>query len=399
MKKSIWTLFSLSVVFAQEMFLLPSQGKTNLGGEVIVNFSPKRDSIETEIITQFPRNSIQFVKLGKLYIARFRFSVAIYLDGELVQSRYLVDSIIGESYGTISENVFISSNPLRFLLNSQRYEIVAIFEDLNTGGKTEISKTIKIPSANTIKISRGWFYDPKTEKRITHNEITAEQESLSVYAKVFGIPMDANISAIIEGVRYRARRIAGFIKIENNDTFAVVSFPLRELTGGKYNVYLEIIRKDGKKWASTTLPFTLIPTANSLYKNRFDDLISVLRLIAQPSEIESLEKAEQPRSDTLWESFWRRKDPIPTTEQNEFLDEFEQRLKFVSINFSTPIRAGWETDRGRIYIQYGEPDEIDRHPFDINARPYEIWYYYSLGLTFLFVDTYGDGDYRLIEKK
>ena len=48
---------------------------------------------------------------------------------------------------------------------------------------------------------------------------------------------------------------------------------------------------------------------------------------------------------------------------------------------------------------YGQPDEIERHPFEIDTYPYEIWYYYSLRLTMLFVDRDGDGDYRLYETR
>jgi hypothetical protein len=50
---------------------------------------------------------------------------------------------------------------------------------------------------------------------------------------------------------------------------------------------------------------------------------------------------------------------------------------------------------GKVYIEYGHPDEIEEHPFDIGSYPYIIWYYYSQREKFTFVDRLGNGDYRL----
>ena len=50
---------------------------------------------------------------------------------------------------------------------------------------------------------------------------------------------------------------------------------------------------------------------------------------------------------------------------------------------------------GMIYIIYGEPEQVESHPFELNSKPYQIWYYYSLSRTFVFVDEIGTGDYEL----
>jgi hypothetical protein len=62
-------------------------------------------------------------------------------------------------------------------------------------------------------------------------------------------------------------------------------------------------------------------------------------------------------------------------------------------------RPGWRTDRGMIYIQYGEPDDVERHPFDMDGFPYnapwQVWRYYSTNREFVFVDRRGSNDYEL----
>jgi len=61
------------------------------------------------------------------------------------------------------------------------------------------------------------------------------------------------------------------------------------------------------------------------------------------------------------ESFWLRRDPTPDTIDNERRDEHYERIAYANEHFASGI-PGWKTDRGRIYIMYGKPDEIESHP-------------------------------------
>jgi hypothetical protein len=61
-------------------------------------------------------------------------------------------------------------------------------------------------------------------------------------------------------------------------------------------------------------------------------------------------------------------------------------------------KEGWRTDRGRVYLLYGEPDHVLRVPSECNSKPYQTWYYYGIekGVEFVFVDRLGNGDYQLV---
>lgn len=93
--------------------------------------------------------------------------------------------------------------------------------------------------------------------------------------------------------------------------------------------------------------------------------------------------------------FWKRVDPNPETEKNELMDEYYLRVNTANQAFATLSQDGWQTDRGRIFIKFGEPDDIERHPFEIDSQPYEIWRYYSTRKVFLFIDRTSFGDYYL----
>jgi GWxTD domain-containing protein len=65
--------------------------------------------------------------------------------------------------------------------------------------------------------------------------------------------------------------------------------------------------------------------------------------------------------DNFIEAFWQRRDPTPDTEENEYKEEHYQRIAYANEHFAAGV-PGWKTDRGRIYIVFGKPDEIDSHP-------------------------------------
>ncbi len=103
------------------------------------------------------------------------------------------------------------------------------------------------------------------------------------------------------------------------------------------------------------------------------------------------------KADFLVE-FWKRRDPDQTTPENEFKLKYFQFVDYADKSFSTKFRKGWQTDRGRVLLLYGTPDEIERHPSQQDAKPYEIWYYNNLegGSIFVFGDLQGFGNYELL---
>ena len=89
------------------------------------------------------------------------------------------------------------------------------------------------------------------------------------------------------------------------------------------------------------------------------------------------------------------KDPSPNNDENEIFDEYFRRIAFANENFSNYIE-GWRSDRGMVYTILGAPNNIDRHPFEYDSKPYEVWEYYDLNRSFVFLDQTGFGDYRLV---
>ena len=96
--------------------------------------------------------------------------------------------------------------------------------------------------------------------------------------------------------------------------------------------------------------------------------------------------------------FWKRRDPDPTTEINEYKRMYFESVQYANATFSSSFKEGWRTDQGRVLLIYGKADEIERHPSAMGTQPYEIWIYYSLegGSRFIFADLTGHGNFELL---
>jgi GWxTD domain-containing protein len=112
------------------------------------------------------------------------------------------------------------------------------------------------------------------------------------------------------------------------------------------------------------------------------------------------------------EAFWRRRDPDPDTDENEFKEEYYERVAHANEKFASGI-PGWKTDRGRIYIMFGKPDSVESHPSggsyerpsyhgggSTSTYPFEVWFYRYIegvgsGVEIEFVDPTGTGEYRI----
>jgi GWxTD domain-containing protein len=98
------------------------------------------------------------------------------------------------------------------------------------------------------------------------------------------------------------------------------------------------------------------------------------------------------------EQFWQRRDPDPATAENEFRKQFYGRIAYANEHFAFSDVPGWRSDRGRMYIMYGKPDQVETFPGG------ERWLYKiipALGhdIQLEFVDWNGKGEFRLQPSK
>lgn len=148
-------------------------------------------------------------------------------------------------------------------------------------------------------------------------------------------------------------------------------------------------------------------------KKAYVEWINDVDIILTQSERDAWKKlATDNEREKFIEDVWHSRDPDPDTLENEFKEQFFERVAYANEHFSSG-KPGRFTDRGRIYIKFGKPDEIESHPAggiyerpswegggSTSTYPFEKWFYRHIpnvrsGVELEFVDPTGSGEYRL----
>jgi GWxTD domain-containing protein len=157
-------------------------------------------------------------------------------------------------------------------------------------------------------------------------------------------------------------------------------------------------------------PRQVKPEVKRAYRDWIEKDVSYIITDAEKRAFKKLQTDDE--RERFIEDFWRRRDPDPDTEENEYREEYYERIAYTNEHF-TSGKPGWMTDRGRIYITFGKPDEVETHPTggsyerpsyqgggNTSTYPFEIWFYRHLdnvgnGIEIEFVDPTGSGEYRI----
>jgi len=168
--------------------------------------------------------------------------------------------------------------------------------------------------------------------------------------------------------------------------------------------------KDRPSQDPTDKARTVKEELNKAYKRWLSEDVAYIITKEERRAFMALQTDEE--RENFIENFWRRRDPNPDTEENEFREEYYERIAYANERFTSGI-PGWRTDRGRIYIAWGKPDSIESHPAggsyerpsyegggSTSTYPFEIWFYRHLdgvgdGIEIEFVDPTGSGEYRI----
>ncbi len=123
------------------------------------------------------------------------------------------------------------------------------------------------------------------------------------------------------------------------------------------------------------------------------------KYLASQKEIDQFSKLDSlnAKREFLF-NFWKVRDDNPATAKNEIKEEYMNRVALTNKNFSRLNREGYLTDRGRVVLLFGEPDQKDYFPSESEVKPYEVWFYNQIegGVTFIFGDVSGFGNYELL---
>lgn len=191
----------------------------------------------------------------------------------------------------------------------------------------------------------------------------------------------------------RARLMPGRIAVnlaEGSHSYAVVDIPNSRFPNDSYR--LSVRREGSGETVAKRVFRSLWPDMPASLLN-LEVSIDMLRFIADDSTVRSIGRGSRSEMERKFREFWDARDPTPDTEYNELMAEYYRRVDYAWREFTTPETPGFETDQGRIYIRYGEPQKIERS-YPSGEPTTEIWIYPDR--KFIFRATSGFGDFRLV---
>jgi len=372
------------------------------------------EKFRVEVYYKIFTRALSFIKQKDKFKASYEVQVVMsnkinkQVTGTSMEEDYLVNTY----EETRSPSDFLI-NQMVLSLYSGRYKLRVKLIDHNSGAVFELEKDFKIPSRTQKKIL---FSDIQFIRHLSDStEITRFNKkgktvipsvsrsygdfdpALLFYYEIYGgLPepkpylLSYEIEHLAQAFFYQETTTV-MLGSEAFSTFDSIS--LGDFPSGFYSLKVALLEK-GKVKAKIEKSFQIDWSYLNLMKNDYLKAIEQLRYVASSDEMKELKDAPEEERLQRWLEFWKSKDPTPNTPENELKDEYYRRLKYVNQNFALPTREGWETDMGRVYMVYGHPDEVEKHPFDREVRAFQRWHYYDEHRVFLFVDR-GDGEYDL----
>jgi len=371
--------------------------------------SPVRPRLD--VYARVPYALLNFTNVPSGYQARYTISLDVYaVDASNRQRQFIVsrswDRTIPVASAALARSDASDRTTNALDVSPGRYLLVFQLEDGSTRRtySREVAVQVRDLSApfavsDVALVDR---YDAGTNSMTPRvsNALGTDDDQIQVFYELYASEA-ARVRVVREVVRPNGRDAA----YTSNTVQAlrpgrnpfVATLNLRNLNSGTYVVRVRVQTEGGQAIASAEKNVEVTWNGLAQHIRNLEDAIAQLRHVAKDRDLDYI-RAGSSDADKLnrFRAFWARLDPTPGTERNERMEEYYYRVDYANRRFGVGrIRSGWDTDRGEVLIRFGEPDHIQRHPFSMGARPYEVWEYARIRRRFIFVDQTGFGDYQL----
>ncbi len=410
----LFTIIVSALLYSSSIFSQIEKPRIDLFNLDVLNFySSEGTRSRVDIYVEIPLKNMEFKKsktVKNTFVAKFDLNIDVKdKDGNIIYNNVSKEEVntkeTGQEY--LSQNSQILTRNL-FLPPGEYLVAVSVYE-LGTKKRSEKEREIKVEDFSTPPLS---ISDVMIVSRLSSNEgkkiITPDVQrnvgivdTFYLFYYVYKNNDDAKVDVNCRILDNDKKEV--YSKSETIDFTTGVAFqnqlfmavPTADLGYGKYTIEISAASSNYK--AETASYFENVSPDFPMPLKDIDQLIEQLQYIAKDDELDHMRDGKtDAEKQKRFLAFWKKKDPSPGTKRNEVMQEYYSRIMIANKLFSTTYSQGWKSDMGMVYVIFGEPSNIERHPYDMDAKPYEIWDYYDDNKQFVFVDNTGFGDYRLI---
>ena len=352
---------------------------------------------DLDISLSIPYDEILFVKSNDNYKGRFEVSIMIFEGDQKKMSESWVESLVLNEFRMTNSRKEAFVIDRSYSLVPLLYRMEVLITDLKTQNRRKQVKEVDMRSLSEGSWMLGDLY-------LIENGTIGEDDG--------SVPEAVYIGFTASGVK--GKYPFTYTIYSGNDPVKHAKFDI-DLTYHKHEYYFPVLTRDlgynqYKLVFKTTIdghdyermmPLRISWSGTSALIPNLPEAIEQMRYLSHTGffQIRAYRRmltADKEEQKEFFTKFWDELDPTPHTERNELMNEYFFRIQTANQRFSGQ-REGWRSDRGMIYVIYGEPDAVEEHHLEIDRKPYMIWYYYSVNRRFIFVDYTGFGDYQLSE--
>lgn len=411
----LFFLLSLNLLFAQREI------KDIFYSDAIVFKSEKlSDTISgrLDVYIMVPVESLEFTKSGNSFRAEYNINITVSDSlGSQLANELIKDAISFDDYKLTqgSTGAFRAYNR-SFHLPAGDFTIKLTLIDNNGNKEYSQSRNISILNFKDFKFAiSGLLILSSIEEKngryiITpyiSDNVARLRDGFFIFFEIYADTLQDSIDFVYEFINtnnkivFQSPRISKRTR-DNAQHFIKVTKP-PDLAAGSYIFQLIALPH------SPNLPFTsrdylgvaqrnikFMPSLSGRLMVDINLAIRQLRYVAEQRDMDYINSAPTLEGKLeRFEQFWARLDPTPNTERNEAFEEYYARINYANSNFRS-YNEGWLTDKGMVYIIFGQPLNIERYPSMYgDNRVFERWTYRN-NREFIFVDNTGFGDFRLI---
>lgn len=383
-----------------------------------INILPVNDSSDCYLSFSIPYNRLIFVKSGDAFSAGVQLFFDVKLNNKIDQRKSFAKKVFAGSYEESQSKEKLLEGFVNFRLAANEYVVYPSLRIDNTNQVINLdSVVISIPKLITNKI-----YQPVIVQQLKgkcagkgiarlvnrNNRVPFAPDNFSLLIPILNVT-ESEVEVKIE--QQNQSLLSQTLSVQSSTQLIITDCDdqlilAEDFQDGKseYVLVENFNRKLSEGPATLTINYgktesKFVINIEWIYKPvtllNMNLAIELLEIIYNRSELLELYKTGNQQKYNALVDFWNKKNPDRDYQFNELMYEFYRRADYAMINFGNLAnQIGAKTDRGKIYIQFGEPDEIKREYTSTNAV-IEIWNYKDLQKEFIFTDRTGLGNYTL----
>lgn len=393
------------VALYRRMGLLAEAGETPFVGSLSFFAGPSDDSTSILLTISLPNRSLRFRPEGDRWRASYDVSLEVRNGATVVQelkAREIVRVLAFRETTRDDESVLF-----RQLLNVApgTYDVRLIVRDESATRGSAVEATIGVPRFADGSVSSPVpVYEARPREQLgapidivptpRSTAVFGRDTLIMVYAEAYGDGTEAPLHVSVKADESNATLWTDTVNlVRHGDHFSsTFGVPVPRLGVG---VMVLGVNRPGS--ADTVRIPIFVAFGEDLPVATFTQMLDYLRYYVSAQRVEAMRNAQADARATLWASFLKETDPVPQTPAHEGLRDYFARIAQANIRFREEGAAGWLTDRGRVMVALGQPDQIHEPTIgDMGQRGRRlIWEYRDHRLQVVFIDQTGFGRWRM----